>query len=167
MKSLMLSAGMSFALIASGATNYVDCALQDYTNHDGSSWELAYETIQEAVDAASAGDTVLVAPGTYAKGERREDSTTNAILNRVVISKSLTLKSRDGAGSTFIVGRQVDGTIGDSAVRCIVVPSSSIDVVVEGFTICGGGTHDGGNVRLSQGGGVWAQSTSAPRTLSR
>ena len=49
MKSLMLSAGMSFALIASGATNYVDCALQDYTNHDGSSWELAYETIQEMV----------------------------------------------------------------------------------------------------------------------
>ena len=165
MKSLMLAAGMSFALIASGATNYVNCALQDYTDHDGSSWDLAYETIQEAVDAASAGDTVLVAPGTYAKGERREDSTTNAILNRVVISKSLTLKSRDGAASTFIVGRQVDGTIGDSAVRCIVVPSSSIDVVVEGFTICGGGTHDGGNVRLSQGGGVWAPSTSEPRTF--
>ena len=164
-KSLMLAAGMSAAMLARGATNYVDCALQDYAGHDGSSWELAFETIQEAVDAAAAGDTVLVAPGMYAKGETREDSTTNAILNRVVIKKSLTLKSRDGAASTFIVGRQENGGIGDTAVRGVVVTSSSIDVVVEGFTICGGGTRDGGNVRLSQGGGVWAQSSSAPRTF--
>ena len=44
MKSLTLSAGMSFALIASGATNYVNCALQDYTNHDGSA-ELVSATL--------------------------------------------------------------------------------------------------------------------------
>ena len=165
MKLLMFAAGMSAALIAGGATNYVNCALQDYAGHDGSSWELAFETIQEAVDASAAGDTVLVAPGMYTKGETLEDSTTNAILNRVVIKKSLTLKSRDGAASTFIIGRQENGGIGDTAVRGVVVTSSSIDVVVEGFTICGGGTRDGGNVRLSQGGGVWAPSASAPRTF--
>ena len=155
MKLLILAAGISAGMIAGGATNYVDCALQDYTGHDGSSWELAFETIQEAVDASAAGDTVLVAPGMYVKGVQREDSTTNAILNRVVIKKSLTLKSRDGAASTFIVGRQENGSIGDTAVRGIVVTNSSIDVVVEGFTICGGGTRNGGNVRLSQGGGVY------------
>ena len=33
-------------------TNYVDCSLNDYSNSDGSSWEKAFKTIQEGVDAA-------------------------------------------------------------------------------------------------------------------
>ena len=46
-------------------TYYVDNKLDDYTGHDGSSWALAYHRIQDAVERAASGDTVLVAPGTY------------------------------------------------------------------------------------------------------
>jgi hypothetical protein len=61
-KVLMLAAGMLAAMLARGATNYVDCALQDYAGHDGSSWELAFETIQEAVDAADGRQEVPIGP---------------------------------------------------------------------------------------------------------
>ena len=145
-------------------TRYVDCNLKDYTGHDGSSWEKALETIQEGVDMVQSGGIVLVAPGHYAKGERLEDESSNAISNRVVISKSLTLKSWKGKEKTFIVGAQDNGTVGDSAVRCVISTSSSADVTIDGFTICNGGTKDGGNNRLAQGGGVWAPNTTEPKT---
>ncbi|TYC56438.1 type I secretion C-terminal target domain-containing protein [Rhodobacterales bacterium] len=50
-----------------------------------------FDTIQEAVDAAQSGDTILVAAGTY-----DED---------VVIDKPLTLLSAGGAGTTIINGQ--------------------------------------------------------------
>ena len=53
------------ARTATAGTVYVDNNLSDYAGHDGSSWQLAYKTIQEGVNAAADGDTVLVAPGTY------------------------------------------------------------------------------------------------------
>lgn len=59
----LLTFGFVFAVAA--GTVYVDNNMSDYTGHDGSSWTLAYKTIQEGVTAAADGDTVLVAPGTY------------------------------------------------------------------------------------------------------
>ena len=38
-------------LSAAAKTNYVDCSLGDYTGHNGRSWEKAFETIQQAIDA--------------------------------------------------------------------------------------------------------------------
>ena len=43
------------ALDAVAGTVYVDNKLSDYTGHDGSSWQMAYRTIQEGVDAAASG----------------------------------------------------------------------------------------------------------------
>jgi Ca2+-binding RTX toxin-like protein len=77
-------------------------------------------SIQAAVDAADAGDTVEVADGTF-----NED---------VVIDKALTLLSESGAGSTTIVGQ-------NGALGAIQISSDVDDVVIgdigHGFTVIG------------------------------
>jgi len=69
-----------------------------------------YNTIQAAVDAASAGDTIYVYNGRYHEN--------------IIISKSLTLSGQDEANVI------IDG---DRSGNCIKLSSS--DVVVNGFTI--------------------------------
>src|SRR5262245_7113556 len=75
----------------------------------------AYPTIQAAGDAAVAGDTVLVSPGTYHEN--------------VVIDVELELRSVGGPGVTVIDG----GGLGDA------VSALQGCLGVEGFTLTGGG----------------------------
>jgi hypothetical protein len=79
-------------------------------------WATAAHTIQDAVDAASAGDTVLVTNGIYATGCRAVG--TNLLVNRVAIDRPITLWSANGPDSTLIVGDGPRGANGDGAIRC-------------------------------------------------
>ena len=123
----------------------------------GTSLQTAFGTIQEAVTAASAGDTVLVAPGTYNRGSTKAagDSTSS----RVVIDKDITVKSIEGAAKTIIVGTP-DFTgeplhgLGPDAVRCVAM--SATGSVLEGFTLTGGYVYQstGSDSFTVRGGGV-------------
>ena len=105
----------------------------------GESLATAFGTIQEAIARASAGDTVLVAPGTYSRSASKAsgDSTSS----RVVIDKGITVKSIEGAEKTIIVGAP-DFTgeplhgLGPDAVRCVAMTATGS--VLEGFTLTGG-----------------------------
>ena len=169
-------AGMIFGgylPFAFGATNYVDCTMDDYAGHDGSSWDKAFKTIQEGVKAASADDVVLVAPGWYDEGGDTVGAGDNYLTNRVYINKRITVRSRDGRASrdnTFIVGRHAttpqdpEGMgMGVDAIRCVRFSdsSSALGAVVEGFTLVNGATHyynksnvAGGYDRSTVGGGA-------------
>lgn len=80
-----------------------------------------YSTIQEAIDAASPGDTIFILSGTYRCAHAKHT------LGNILINKPISLIGED-ANSTIIVGS------GNEAVICIV----SNNVKVNNLTICGG-----------------------------
>src|SRR5262249_51383550 len=100
------------------------------------SWVTAATNIQDAVDAAALGGTVLVTNGVYANGGRAVLAGEN---NRVVVDKTLTLRSFNGPASTLIEG--------DNTTRGVYL---SAHAVLDGFTITKGSA--------SEGGGVWSGS---------
>ncbi|MBR2839452.1 MAG: hypothetical protein IKE55_11745 [Kiritimatiellae bacterium] len=129
---------------AAAATYYVDDDNYGRAGLDGSTEALAYGTIQDAVDAAPSGSTVIVLPGTYDKGGVYCDGSTNRVF---VDDKKLTIKSSEGREKTVIVGAKDPDTVDDptkcgngpNAERAFRIRNVSSDktVLVEGFTVTG------------------------------
>ena len=151
---------LAAASVADAATLYVDAAstnaLPPYTN-----WLTAAAVIQDAVDAAQAGDTVLVTNGVYATGGRVW-AEYPFLTNRVFVDPAVTLRSVNGPDVTAIQGYQVPGSpdgSGETAIRCAFLANG---VIMSGFTLTNGGTY-----RWQQGacgGGAWCMSQSAVLT---
>src|SRR5664280_1240702 len=117
-----------------------------YTN-----WSIAATNIQDAVDAAQAGDVVLVTNGLYRTGGR---AVSGLLTNRVAVTKGLALRSVNGAQVTTIQGYQVPNSIyGDAAVRCIYLTNGAMLV---GFTLTNGATQALGCL---DGGGAYCEGT--------
>ena len=96
---------------------YVSASSGDDSN-DGLSWTTAKKSIQAAIDASSAGDTILVADGTYAPIETD--------------NKAITIRSVNGAEKTIIDGQY--------SRQCASLGSLTNEnaTVLDGFTICRG-----------------------------
>src|SRR3954453_756140 len=95
-----------FDLPSRAATHYVDAKganpVSPYTT-----WPTAATSIQDAVDASSAGDDILVTNGFYATGGR---AVYGIMTNRVAVDLPLTIRSVNGSAFTFIEGYQLPGT---------------------------------------------------------
>ncbi len=102
---------------------------------DGLTWATAYTNIQDAVDHALAGYTILVTNGVYDVGAHAVAG--DVLPSRVVINKAITLTSVNGAGFTEIRG---EGTYRNNptAVRCI---NATTNAIIEGFTLAQGVTR--------------------------
>ena len=85
-------------------------------------WDTAAHAIQEAVDAAGDGDTVLVAEGEY------------LLLAQITVNKAILLRSVMGAGQTRLNGQ--------NRTRCLWISNSL--AVVDGFTMYRGYEAAGG-----------------------
>lgn len=103
-----------------------------------SSWNTASTNIQNAVNLAQTGDTVLVTNGFYSSGYT---ITSDGASNRVVVTNAIILQSVNGPSTTFIVG--------SNTIRCVYLTNGP---VLSGFTITNG--HISVN-----GGGIYAPST--------
>jgi hypothetical protein len=97
-----------------------------YTN-----WTSAAHVIQDAVDAAQTGDTVLVAGGVYATGGR---VVSGSLTNRVAIDRAITVESLMGPEVTIIRGYQVpDATTGQGAIRCVYLSGVGVLNVLQSY----------------------------------
>ena len=70
---------------------------------------IAAARYRHAIDVANASDEIVVTNGTYAAGGRALSGT---MTNRVSITNSIYVHSMNGAGVTFIQGRQLAGAVG-------------------------------------------------------
>ena len=128
---------------ALAGTAYVS-ASDGNDGNDGSSWATAKQTIQAGVDAAGAGGVVWVTNGTYATGTRATPSYT--LLNRVVITNDVEVRSVNGPGVTTIAGQ---GPRGPDAVRCVYMTAGKLI----GFTVTNSYTRTDGDGSYDQNGG--------------
>lgn len=134
------------------------------TIHVNGSGGADYATIQEGINAASTGDMVVVAPGTYTGTENRELDTGG---------KGIVLKSQTRREDTIIdcerLGRAFYIHLGESS-----------ETVVSGFTVTRGEAYEGGAVLLynsspifencifsdnigTEGGAIHAKTDSSPQ----
>jgi len=147
----LASSALCLALTASAATHYVNlnspAPAWPYTT-----WADAATNIQDAVDAALAGDEVLVTNGVYQTGARA----VYGMSNRVALTKPLTERTVNGPAATRIVG---SGPIGSNAVRCVYLTNAAL---LAGFTLTSGATQNSGDASANlSGGGVWCEALSS------
>ena len=160
-RNWILAAAATVAFSLPATEWFVDRTRPDDSGN-GTSVATAKRTIQAAVSAASAGDVVTVLPGVYDEGGNPFTSSSVVSSNRVFIMKNLTLRSRDGAATTHIVGAKDPNVatnaspwgMGPGAIRCIAVESGVTDVKIEGFTIRDGATAFSNDAAYSRGAGV-------------
>jgi hypothetical protein len=140
------------AINASATVHYVDLnstnATPPYTD-----WTTAATNIQDAIDASTNGDTVLVTNGVYASGGLVMAA---GITNRVALDIPITVQSVNGPWVTIIQG--VNATHGTTSVRGAWLTNNATLI---GFTLEGGGTFNSGSLLTGTGGGVWCASSNA------
>lgn len=98
---------------------------------DGTSWEAAFQSIQEGIDAASDGDTVTVAEGLYVENIHFQ-------------GKNIVLTSTEPLNSDVVANTIIDGNQAGS-----VVTFSGAEVkicVLSGFTVRNGKAEHGGGI---------------------
>jgi len=118
-----------------GRTWYVDATVS--VSGDGSSWERAFKTIQEGIDAAWEGETVIVAPRIYVE-------------NIDFKGKNIALRSTDPLDPAVVADTVIDGGESDSVVT--FVGSENNTCVLSGFTIRNGEATAG--EPRNRGGGI-------------
>jgi hypothetical protein len=108
-------------------------------------WRTAATNIQDAINAASAGDRIIVNDGVYDTGGAKVNN--SAQTNRIVVNKAVTVQSVNGPAVTVIDG--------GFEIRCVYLAAGA---TLSGFTLTGGFIV---NLTEVGGGGVYCESISA------
>lgn len=108
---------------------YVDGSVTK--SDDGKTWQTAFKTIQEGIDATFDADTVIIASGTYVE-------------NICFYGKNITLTSIDPLDSDIVASTIVDGNQAGPVVTFDGTENETC--VLTGFTIQNGNSSEGGGI---------------------
>lgn len=150
------------ALCAFGSTEYfVDPKNGQDGEGRGLTEEMAFLSIQAAVDKAVADDIITLLPGDHTEGL----TTNNDGRSRVYVDKKLTIRSKNGRASrdeTRIVGLwdTTESTdypygMGPLSTRCVYVTAAGAGSRFEGITFYRGGALHGSTANTGCGGGIF------------
>jgi len=128
-------------------THYVSPSGTDtfpYTN-----WIIAAHVIQDAINASADGDIVLVTNGTYKTGGAVAPG--QALINRIMITKEIEVRSVNGPKKTRIIGKKNGNT---NNIRCVYIDTKA---QLTGFTLKKGSTliTEDSDIFDSLGGGAF------------
>jgi len=153
---------------ADPAVYFVDASIA-VASPDGLTWDTAFASIQDAVDAAGSGDHVWVASGTYVA-----DVATNPVVTLKsgvqllggFLGNENTLADRSWLPEDSVLSGDFAGddaasatNTSDNSTNVVVIPAGATNVTVDGFTLQGG---FGG---LQPGAGLNAESGAQSRLL--
>jgi hypothetical protein len=112
------------------------------------SWSDAATNLQDAVNAATAGDTVLVTNGVYSTG----GGIKFGFMHRLLLTNEILICSVNGSSNTVIAGAPdpAGGALGADGVRPVYLSAGRL----RGFTLRNGYTHSAGTLGQTAGGGV-------------
>ena len=136
-----------FSISAFADTHYVSLSGRNvwpYMN-----WTDAATIIQNAIEAAADGDTVLVTNGVYDTGGRPANGD---LTNRVAIAKPLIVRSVNGPEFTIIEGVMSPG---DMTIRCVYLGTNATLI---GFTLTNGHALASSGVDCN-GGGIFCEAS--------
>ena len=154
--NLVLLRQVSFCLVSCIVLASGTCAANEWfvspggsDNADGTSQDAPFHTINYAIDRAAENDTIILLPGDYGyETPRAKTVNGNSSNSRIIVSKTLTIKSlngRDSRDSTRILGAwdtdEIEDTpygIGPKAVRCAWVSQAAKGTRFEGVTFAQG-----------------------------
>ena len=117
---------------------------------DGWTRETAKKTLVEAVRYAIAGDTVHLAPGTYAEKTMADGCSSNSMQVRVQVPAGVTLLG-DDRDTVFIKGARSGNTYSSTNVRCVRL---NRDAVLRNLTVTGGSVTNNAAANNGYAGGV-------------
>jgi predicted outer membrane repeat protein len=155
-------AALAASTSVSAAIIRVDGSLS--SSGDGSTWPLAYNNLQTAINVAGPSDQIWVKAGTYKPGTTRSSSF--ALKNQVRIfggfaGTEMDLDQRDPVTNVTILSGDI-GVANDPSDNCYHVvkatgPMLFPQTVLDGFTITGGNADDERGIEIS-GGGIYIES---------
>jgi len=117
---------------------------------DGTSWEDAFTDVNSALSAASSGDEIWVAEGTYYPTDTNDRSISiqlepNVALYGGFIGAEITRDQRNWKAHETILSGDI-GTLDNPADNSYNVVIGADNAILDGFTITGGNGSDGGGI---------------------